>query len=68
MPEIAAAHRVLGLTLYLQGDFVDAKSHFVEALRVYDPRWDYDTKTHLGPDTGANATANLARVNWVLGD
>ena len=68
MPEIAAAHRVLGLTLYLQGDFVDAKSHFVEALRVYDPRWDYDTKTHLGPDTGANATANLARVNWVLGE
>ena len=68
MPEIAAAHRVLGLTLHLQGDFVDARSHFVDALRVYDPRWDDDTKTHLGPDTGANATANLARVNWVLGE
>ena len=66
MPEIAAAHRVLGLTLHLQGDFVDARSHFVDALG--DPRWDYDTKTHLGPDTGANATANLARVNWVLGE
>ena len=68
MPEIAVAHRVLGLMLHLQGDFVDARSHFLDALRVYDPRWDYDTKTHLGPDTGANATANLARVNWVLGE
>ena len=53
MPEIAAAHRVLGLTLHLQGDFVDAQSHFVEALRIYDPRWDHDTKIHLGHDTGA---------------
>ena len=68
MPEIAAAHRVIGLTLHLQGDFVDARPHFVEALRVYDPRWDHDTKIHIGHDTGACATAYLARVNWVLGE
>jgi class 3 adenylate cyclase/predicted ATPase len=68
MPEIAAAHRVLGLTLHLQGDFVDARPHFVDALRIYDPRWDHDTKIHLGHDTGASATAYLAQVNWVLGE
>ena len=68
MPEIAAAHRVLGLTSHLQGDFVDARPHFVDALRNYDPRWDHDTKIHLGHDTGACATAYLAQVNWALGE
>ena len=68
MPEIAAAHRVLGLTLHLQGDFVDARHHFVDALRIYDPRWDHDTKIHLGHDTGASARVYLAHVNWVLGE
>jgi predicted ATPase len=68
MPEIAAAHRMIGLTLHLQGAFVDARPHFVEALRIYDPRWDHDTKIHIGHDTGACATAYLARVNWVLGE
>ena len=68
MPEIAAAHRVLGLTSHLQGDFVDARPHFVDALRNYDPRWDHDIKIHLGHDTGACATAYLAQVNWALGE
>ena len=68
MPETAAAHRVLGLMLYLQGEFVEAQPHFVDALGLYDPRWDHDAKVHLGHDTGACATAYLARVNWVLGE
>jgi class 3 adenylate cyclase/tetratricopeptide (TPR) repeat protein len=67
-PEIATAHRMIGLTLHARGDFVDAKGHLDEALRVYDPRWDHDDRFRLGLEPGLTAMAYLASTEWLLGD
>ena len=67
-PDLAVAHRVMGLTFFLQGEFIEAKNHIEEALRLYDPRWDRDTKVRVNHDTSSAATLYLALVRWVLGE
>jgi class 3 adenylate cyclase/tetratricopeptide (TPR) repeat protein len=67
-PEIAIAHRMIGLTLHGRGHFVSAKGHFDEALRVYDRRWDQDARFRLGLEPGLTAMAYLASTEWVLGN
>ncbi len=66
--EVAVACRYLGLTCLCQGDFVEAQTNLVEALRVYDPERDREAKFRFGIDTGAGARAYLANVSWLLGD
>ena len=46
---------LLGLTCLCQGDFVEARAHLEEALRIYDPERDRDAKFRFGTDTGAVA-------------
>jgi len=67
-PEAAAGQRILGLTCLYQGDFTNAQLHLIETLKIYDPRWDRDSKLRFSVDTGASTVAYLARVNWALGD
>jgi class 3 adenylate cyclase/DNA-binding winged helix-turn-helix (wHTH) protein/tetratricopeptide (TPR) repeat protein len=67
-PEIATAHRMIGLTLLTQGDLVDAKGHLDEALRVYDPQWGHDDRFRLGFEPGLTAMAYLASTEWLLGN
>jgi predicted ATPase len=68
LPDLAVAHRVMGLTFFLQGEFIEAKNHIEEALRLYDPRWDRDTKVRVNHDTGSAATLYLALGRWLLGE
>jgi class 3 adenylate cyclase/tetratricopeptide (TPR) repeat protein len=67
-PEIATAHRMIGLTLLSKGDFVNAKGHLDEALRVYDPQWGHDDRFRLGLEPGLTAMAYLASTEWLLGN
>src|ERR1700733_1761098 len=67
-PEIATAHRMIGLTLHSEGDFVNAKRHLDEALRVYDLQWGHDDRFRLGLEPGLTAMAYLASTEWLLGD
>ena len=67
-PEIATAHRMIGLTLHSEGDFVNAKGHLDEALRVYDPQWGHDERFRLGLEPGLTAMAYLASTEWLLGN
>jgi class 3 adenylate cyclase/predicted ATPase len=67
-PEIATAHRMIGLTLHARGDFADAKGHLDEALRVYDPQWGHDDRFRLGLEPGLTARAYLASTEWLLGN
>ena len=67
-PEIATAHRMIGLTLHSEGDFVNAKGHLDEALRVYDPQWGHDDRFRLGLEPGLTAMAYLASTEWLLGN
>jgi hypothetical protein len=68
LPEIAVGYRTAALTRFLQGAFEEAQRHAVEALRVYDPEWDRDTKLRTNHDTAAAATMYRALSSWVLGD
>jgi predicted ATPase len=68
IPEKLAALRYLGLTLYNQGRFVEARIHLEEVLRVYDPGRDGEANFRFGTDTLASATIYLAIVYWRLGD
>jgi hypothetical protein len=40
----------------------------VEALRLYDPNWDRDTKLRVNHDSGSTAAIYLASVRWILGE
>ncbi len=68
MPEAAAAHRMFGLTCIHQADFIAARAHLEEALRVYSPHWDHNAKFRLSMEPGLTSMAYLARTTWLLGD
>ncbi len=65
--EAAAAHRSLGLTCLFQGDFEDARAHFEQTLRIYDPERDHEARYRFGQDSDVGATAYLAHAAWRLG-
>jgi tetratricopeptide (TPR) repeat protein len=67
-PEISTAHRMVGLTLLMRGDFVDAKTHLDEALRIYDPHWSRYERFRLGLEPGLTAMVYLASTEWLLGN
>ena len=68
MTEAAVAYRYLGLTCLCQGDFIEARAHLDEALRVYNPEHELEAKFRFGMDTGAGATVYLAHIHWILGE
>jgi predicted ATPase len=68
MTEAAEARRILGVACLFQGDLAEARAHFEQALRIYDPERDRDAKFRFGMDTRAVATAYLALTNWPLGE
>ena len=67
-PEIAVGRRIAALTCFLQGAFEEAQKNAEEALRIYDPGWDAETKFRTNHDTGATATIYLALTSWIFGD
>jgi tetratricopeptide (TPR) repeat protein len=68
LPEIAVGHRTAAVTCFLQSAFEEAQRHSEEALRIYNPGWDRDTKFRTNHDTAATATMYLALASWILGD
>jgi class 3 adenylate cyclase/predicted ATPase len=68
LTETAVAHRCLGLSDLLQGDFVAARAHCEQTLRLYDPERDGEAKSRLGADAGVAATAYLALAAWCVGE
>ena len=67
-PDIVAAHRMSGLVYLFVGALPDARMHFEEAIRIYDPDWNSATKCRHGIDSGIAATAYLAHVCWQFGE
>jgi tetratricopeptide (TPR) repeat protein len=66
--EAAAAHRCLGTALLIHGDFVQARAHFEQTLRIYELGRDSDAKFRLGPDAAIAATGFLALSACCFGD
>jgi hypothetical protein len=58
--ERGLGRRLLGVTCFFQGDFIEAQANLAEALSIYDPERDREARFRFGPDTGATARAQLA--------
>ena len=67
-PAITVAHRLVGLVLLAQGHFAEARDHFQEAVRIYDPSWERDDKFGLSHDPGASPLVYIALIGWLLGE
>ena len=65
---MAVANRILGVTQLFVGHPTEARANLEEAMRLYDPERDRDTKFRFGPDTGICTPIYLALANWLLGD
>jgi class 3 adenylate cyclase/DNA-binding winged helix-turn-helix (wHTH) protein/predicted ATPase len=66
--EAGVAHRVLGLTCIMQGEFAVAKAHYERALQDFAPARDGETRFSFGWDNGIMAAAQLALPVWFLGE
>jgi predicted ATPase len=66
--ECGFGRRLLGATCLWQGDFIEAQSNLVEALKIYDPERDREARFRFDQDTGAAARACLANTKWQLGE
>jgi class 3 adenylate cyclase len=65
--EAGVARRSLALISYLNGDFVEARTHCERALAASDPEHEEQARERYGEYTGTVATACLALTNWQLG-
>ena len=66
--EVAVADRFLGFMSLVRGDLRQARSQLEDALRIYDPERDRDTRFKYGIDTRFGATLYLAEALLGLGD
>ena len=67
-PEASVAHRVAGTTLWVAGDFEEARHHLERALALFKPGRDDDLAFRFGQDAGVAAMADLAHALWPAGD
>jgi predicted ATPase len=67
-PEVSAAQRMVGFILLRQGDFIRAREHLEEAVKIYGAQRRRDSMLPVGVEAGPSAMANLAMAKWILGD
>ena len=66
--EAGVAHRVLGITHYFAGEYVEALRDLERALALFQPGRDDDLAFRFSPDSGVAAMIYLALVSWPLGE
>ena len=66
--ECELGRRLMGITCYWQGDFIEAQANLVEALSIYDPERDREAAFRFGLDTGAAVRGYLPITKWHLGE
>src|SRR5271157_2943044 len=67
-PEAGVAHRVCGITDWVEGDYAGACGHFERALARFNPERDGDLAFRFGHDSGVGARAYFALASWPLGE
>jgi class 3 adenylate cyclase/predicted ATPase len=65
---LATAHRCLGMTAWLQGDFLPARANLEAAIAMSDPDREREGRMIFGQDTTIIASSYLAQVCWHIGD
>ena len=66
--EAVAAHYSLGTACFYQGGLVEARAHFEQALRIFDPERDREAKFRFGTDIGTAASGYLGFTIRLLGE
>ena len=67
-PEAGVAHRILGTTHCLAGEYAEAREHLERALTLFQPGRDDDLAFRFGQDAGVAAMCYLAIASWPLGN
>ena len=66
--EASIAHRLIGSTCWLQGDFIGARLHLENSLAIYNTERDREFAFRFGQDSGVSAMIVLALTLWPLGE
>ena len=66
--EVGAAHRLVGLIAFEQGNFRDAQVHLEAAIADYDLNREAEVQVAVGPDRFCGAAGFLGITYWHLGD
>jgi predicted ATPase len=61
-------HRIMGYSLMLLGDFVDARKHLDDAIALYDPEQHRPLATRFGQDPGVTILSFRSWLLWYLGN
>ena len=66
-PLLLEAHRALGTSLFLRGEFASAWTHLEQGIRLYDVAQHRDLAIHYGQDSGAVYLGYAAWTLWIQG-
>src|SRR5262249_55842741 len=64
---LLVGHRIMGYSLMMLGDFVEARKHLNDAIARYDPAHHGPLATRFGQDAGVTILSARAWVLWYLG-
>ena len=67
-PEAGVAHRLTGVTQWVEGDFDGARGHCEQALATFNPDRDGDLAFRFGQDLSVADMSYLALALWPLGE
>lgn len=67
-PEAGVAHRIAGVTCWVQGDYVGARRHYERALAVLDRERDRDLAFRFAQDPFVVAESFFTLALWPLGE
>ncbi len=67
-PEAGVAHRVIGITAYMEGKLAEACSQLERAMGIFESVTDRALQLHFGQDLGVATMNALALVLWQMGE
>jgi predicted ATPase len=67
-PEVLVGHRIVGITHFVDGDYIDARAHLEQALASYDAERHRLLAFRYGVDSGVSCKVYLAYTLWPLGE
>jgi predicted ATPase len=67
-PEASVAHRIAGVTGWVEGDLDGARDHLERALAAFNPERDGDLAFRFGADSSVGTMGYLALTVWQLGE
>jgi predicted ATPase len=67
-PEVLVGHRIVGISLRSEGDYISARMHLEEALSAYDQALHGSLAFRYGVDTRVSCMVYLALTLWPLGE